>query len=306
MSNKEHRVSKKYAIRKFSAVGLFLILYALFVLILPYFFRMYMDIIDSTILKDELLYYGIYFIIILFGTLIPFFLMRTYFKVSHKKMNRSISASFVDLFVQSIVCFTLCITLTYVSNILFAYLGLEGKLMSSIGFSFEEVNLSNLLYVFMLIIVTPIIEEYAFRGVLLNTLGKYGKMFGLYASAVVFAFAHMNFSEFLPAFAMGVQLGKISLRYRSIRPTIIIHMLFNALIYTLCVIPSSITKYMAYVLSAIFMFTVYLILTGKYERVQIQKLHSDRITNILFYTRPTVVFALLLMVIYSLLFIFVG
>jgi len=294
--NKERKVSKKYAKRQFSLVGLFLILYTLFVLIVPYFLDYYLRTIESSILDDILLYNGIYFIIILFGTVIPFFLMRLFFKVPFRKLHRSVTATFVNLFVQTIVFFTVCLALTYVSNIIFSYVGLEGKLISSIGLSYSDENLNNALYVFMLLIVTPIIEEYAFRGVLLNVLGKYGKVFALYACAIIFALAHNNFSEIIPAFAMGVLLGKTALRYKSISPTIIIHILFNCFMYFLCVMPESITKYLAYGLVAIFMITLYLILSGHYERVRIQKLRSNKITNILFYSRATVIIAILLMI----------
>ena len=303
-TKKEHVVSIRYARKNFSVIGLFLILYTLFVLILPFFFHMYMQYSNSPILYDRLMYFGIYFIIILFGTLIPFLLMRLYFRLPFRKINRRITTSFTDLFVQTIVFFTICIALTYVSNRIFVYFSQEGKLISSIGFSYDDAYLDNYLYVFMLVIVTPIMEEYAFRGVLLNVLGKYGKVFGLYASAILFALAHTNFSEYIPTFAMGYVLGKTSLRYKSIRPTIIIHILFNGLIYALCVIPAPVTQYMAYGLAAVFMISVYLILTGKYERVQIQKLRSNKTTNIVFYTCPTVILSMLLMIGASLLFLF--
>lgn len=304
MSKKEHRVSKRYAKRQFNTVGLLLIMYALAVLIVPYFLHMYLVSEDSIIVHDEMLYYGLYFIIILFGTLIPFFVMRKVFKIPFKKINRNFSATFVDLFVQTIVFFTICIGLTYVSNILFSYLGMQGKLISSIGFSYDEANLDNALYVFMLIVVTPIVEEYAFRGVLLNVLSKFGKTFGLYAMATIFALAHLSFVEMIPAFIMGVELGKTSLRYKSIQPTIFIHMLFNGLIYALCVIPASITKYMAYGIAAIVTIAAYLILSGRYERIRIQKLRSNRITNIVFFSRPAIIIAMLLMVLDSALFLF--
>ena len=155
----------------------------------------------------------------------------------------------------------------------------------------------------MLIIVTPIVEEYAFRGVLLNVLSKFGKTFGLYASSIIFALAHLSFVEMIPAFMMGVLLGKTSLRYRSIRPTIFIHILFNGLIYALCVIPASITKYMAYGIAGIVAIAAYLILSGRYERIRIQKLRSNRITNIVFFTRPSIVLAMLLMIANSVMFL---
>mgnify|MGYP002870036603 CR=1 FL=1 len=121
---------------------------------------------------------------------------------------------------------------------------------------------------------------------------------------MIFALAHLSFAEMIPAFAMGVQLGKTSLRYRSIRPTMIIHILFNALIYALCVVPASVTKYMAYGLAAIVCIAAYLFLSGRYERIKIQKLGSNRITNVVFYSRPTIIIAMVLMIIDSLLFLF--
>lgn len=270
--------------------------YTLFVLVIPFVLHYYLVSVNSEILKDTFLYFGIYFLVVVFGTLIPFWLMRQAFKIPLRWINTRIKETFVNLFVQTIVFFTICIVSTYVSNILFAHLGLEGKLISGIGLSYDSGYLDNLLYVFMLVIVTPMIEEYAFRGVLLNVLGRFGKNFGLYASAVVFAFAHVHFTEYLPAFCMGVLLGKTALRYRSIGPTIIIHILFNALIYSLCVIPSSIAGYMAYGLAGVFIISIYLYLSGRYERVYVQKLNSASNTYLLFFGSFMVILSLMLMI----------
>ena len=302
MSKKERRVSKKYARRSFNTVGLLMVVYVLAVLIVPFFLHMYLYNSSSIIKEDKLLYYGLYLIILFFGTVLPFFLMRKIFGVPFKKFSRNFNPTFVDLFVQTIVFFTICIALTYLSNILFSYFGMEAKLISSIGFTYDDAAMDYPLYVFMLLIMTPLIEEYAFRGVLLTVLSKYGKTFGLYASAFLYALAHIHFAEMIPAFMMGIQLGKSSLRYKNITPAIFIHILFNILIYVLCVVPTSVTKYMAYGLVAVVVVAAYLILSGRYERIKIQKLRSIRITNFVFYTSPTIIIAILLMIVHSLLF----
>ena len=306
MEKREHVVSKKYVGRQFASIGLLLIIYALFTLIIPLVLNIYFQEAAQEIVEDKLMYYGIYFIIILFGTVIPFFLMRKLFKVTLRRFNQSIAASFIDLFVQAIVFFVVCIALTYISNLLFSYMGMEGKLISGIGLSYDDANLTYPLYVFMLIFVTPLLAEYAFRGVLLNVLSRYGKRFALVASSVIFALAHLNFAEMIPAFVMGIQLGKTELRYKSIQPTIVIHVLFNALIYALCVLPASITKYMAYGLAAIVFIAAYLIVSGRYERIRIKKLHKSKTTNILFYTSPTILIAMLLMILHSVLFSYIS
>ena len=297
---KAKKLTRKKVKRNFTTIGLLLILYVLFVMLVPYFFHFYLVETNSEILRDNFLFYGIYFIFIVIGTLIPFFIMRKFSRISFKRLTRKVSATFIDLFVQAIVFFTICIILTYVSTTIFNRFGLEGKLISGIGFSFEQANLEYGLYVFMLIVVSPILEEYAFRGVLLNSLSRYGKVFALFASSLIFALAHSNFAEMLPAFAMGISLGKTSLRYKSIQPTIVIHILFNAFIYLLCVIPSNIAGYMAYGLVAICILAMYLFLSGRYERIAIQKSKTNGAANSLFFSRITVILSLLIMVIYTL------
>lgn len=304
-STKEKKMSQKTVKRNFSTIGLLLILYIFMVMFIPYAFHYYMIEISSSILDDEILYYGLYFIILVVGTFIPFFIMKKCFVEKGKRIMKQIDATFVDLFVQTIVFFTICIALTYVSNILLNYLGLEGKLISGIGLSYEETNLDNILYIFMLLVVSPILEEYAFRGVLLNSLSRYSKSFALYATSIIFAFAHNNFAEMIPAFAMGVALGKTSLRYKSIQPTIIIHILFNCFLFCLFILPVSISKYLAYGLVAICILAVILFLSGRYEKISIQKSKSNSIANKLFYSRFTVLFSIILMVGFTCIFTFI-
>ena len=299
---KQHKVSKRSAKRFFSTIGMVLILYVLFVLLFPFTFVQYLDITNSEILDDNVMYFGICLLIVTFGTLIPFFLLRLFCKIKVRHFSRSVSASFVELFVQTIVLFVGVLILTYVSNIVVSYFGLQGKLICSIGLYFEDSYLKNLIFVFTFVAVTPILEEYAFRGVLLNALGKYGKTFALYASALLFALAHANFSEMLPAFAMGFILNKISFRYKSIVPTILIHILFNAFLFMLCILPGNVTKYIAYVLVGISFLALYLIFSGRYQFIKVQKLKTNKANNILFFTRPTIIVSMALMILSTLLF----
>ena len=304
MANKEKIVSKRLAKHNFTTVGLVLIVYSLIVLIIPTVLNELFVVTNSSFLNDDILYYGIYFIIILVGSFVPFFLLKNLARIKTKKIFRPINASFSELFVQTIVFFAICTALIYVSNMVFNIFGYEASLLSSIGLNYQESNLMHPIYIFMLIVVTPIVEEYAFRGVLLNCLGRYGKSFALYASAFFFALAHSTISEFLPALAMGIFLGKTSLRYKSIQPTIVIHILFNAFLFGLCVLPANVAKYMSYGLALICIIAIYLVLTKRYKRITIQKLRSNALTTELFYTRFTVIFAIILMIMHLLLFAF--
>ena len=143
---KAKKLSQRTVKRNFTTIGLIVILYIFFVMLVPYLFHYYMEETGSPILKDPILYYGIYFIIMVLGTVIPFFIMRKFSKIKLKKLTRKVNATFVDLFVQTIVFFTICVALTYVSNMLFSYIGIDGKLISGIGFSFARKTDFQLLY----------------------------------------------------------------------------------------------------------------------------------------------------------------
>ncbi|MBQ0036459.1 MAG: CPBP family intramembrane metalloprotease [Firmicutes bacterium] len=302
MTNKKERIiSKKHAKRSFFSVGLVLIIYSLLVLILPIVFKYQMDMSNSSILTDPILYYGIYFIDVVLGSFIPFFLLKLLSKVKNRKIFRTAKISFSDLLIQTVVFFAVCMCLIYASSMILNTFGYEGRLLSSIGLNFDAENLSYPLYIFMLIIVTPFIEEYVFRGVLLSSLGRFGKRFALFASAIFFALAHNTIGEILPAFAMGMLLGKITLRYKSIQPAIIMHIFFNGFLYLLCILPSKIAMYMTYGIAVICILAAYLVLSKKYKKITVQKLRSNELTNVLFYTRPTVLISIVLMIVHILL-----
>ena len=298
MENKKERiVSKKTAKSYFTTTGLILTIYALVVLLFPNLLNIFLTYTNSTVLNDPILHYGIHFIILLIGTFIPFVLLKAVSKYKTKRIFRSVKVTFKELFFQTIVFFSLCAALTFISTTLLNNLGFEGGLLSGIGLSYADENLYNPLFVIMLIVVSPIMEEFAFRGVLLHGLGKYGKKFALVASSIIFALAHSTVAEIIPAFAMGYFLGKISLSYKSIQPSIFIHILFNAFIYGLCILPSKIAQYMSYAIALMCVFAIYLVLTKRFKSIKVQALRSNRLTNILFYTRPTIIFTFILMLI---------
>ncbi len=75
----------------------------------------------------------------------------------------------------------------------------------------------------------PILEELVFRGVLLEGLRKYGNVFGIIMSAVMFGLMHQNFMQCLPAVTMGIVWGYMAVKTGSLIPGIIIHIINNTL-----------------------------------------------------------------------------
>lgn len=96
----------------------------------------------------------------------------------------------------------------------FAFLG---------DFSSPLLIVKNIVYFALFIIIRPLADELIFRGVVQRQLGHYGRYFGVFASALLFALTQPNLSEALIAFFTGWFYAILTLKYHSLRPTIAAH-----------------------------------------------------------------------------------
>lgn len=99
----------------------------------------------------------------------------------------------------------------------------------------DYINMMSVMYEGSLIIIAirvaimaPILEELVFRGVILK---KAKNIMPFYAAniiqAILFGLIHLNWIQGLYAFPIGILLGYITRRYRSIIPSIVLHALLN-------------------------------------------------------------------------------
>ena len=78
-------------------------------------------------------------------------------------------------------------------------------------------------------VLVPVMEEFAFRGVLLSALRKHGAGFAIVVSALVFAFAHGDFANVVFAFTAGLVFGFLYVRTGNLWVSICIHALNNGI-----------------------------------------------------------------------------
>lgn len=83
------------------------------------------------------------------------------------------------------------------------------------------------LYVFVLTAVPAVVEEFAFRGLVLGSLKKYGSGYAIIISAVLFGLMHGNIVQIPFATLLGLVMGYVAVATGSIIPCVIIHFLNN-------------------------------------------------------------------------------
>ncbi len=86
---------------------------------------------------------------------------------------------------------------------------------------------STLMFIYS-VFLGPIMEEVVFRGAVLRSLEKYGKIFAIVTSAILFGLYHGNLLQGLFAFTVGVAFAYIALEY-SIKWSMALHIFNNGL-----------------------------------------------------------------------------
>ncbi len=93
---------------------------------------------------------------------------------------------------------------------------------------FREIGGAGLVSLITLVVVAPLTEELLFRGTILRGfLGRYKPRSAIAFSALIFCFIHLNPYQFFSAFVVGLVLGWVFLRTRSLWPCIVGHGFYN-------------------------------------------------------------------------------
>lgn len=79
------------------------------------------------------------------------------------------------------------------------------------------------------VIVPPLVEEFACRGIVLGLLRKFGDTFAIIVSSILFGLMHSNFEQIPFAFLVGIGLGFITIKSGSIWLAVIVHACNNSI-----------------------------------------------------------------------------
>ena len=143
------------------------------------------------------------------------------FRTGQKKMTGKSFFQILVVFMMSQLLFSI---FAICGEAFFNQLGytMESSVESASGAS-STITMS--LYVGIL---GPVAEEVIYRGFVLRSLEKYGKILAIVVSSLFFGLMHGNLAQIFYAFLVGLVLGYVTLEY-SIRWAILLHILNNGL-----------------------------------------------------------------------------
>lgn len=99
-----------------------------------------------------------------------------------------------------------------------------------------------LLCLFATVIVPALVEEFAFRGLVLGSLRKYGDGFAVLVSSILFGLMHGNFEQIPFAFLVGLALGFIVVKTNSLLIASAVHATNNFVSVVFDFLPKSVSQ----------------------------------------------------------------
>jgi len=106
-----------------------------------------------------------------------------------------------------------------------------GIIIPEPDFRFPTEGTYLILFLMYACFIGPILEEIIFRGFILKSMQKYGNLTAIIVSSILFSMFHLNLVQFVNPVIMGVVLGFIAIKSKSIVPSIIAHIFNNSITF---------------------------------------------------------------------------
>ncbi|MBR2714835.1 MAG: CPBP family intramembrane metalloprotease [Ruminococcus sp.] len=228
-----------------------------------------MDIIEDTT-----------FVMIMSGaaSLITFFgISIIYTTFSKKSLGKLFPLDKVGANTMYLLCtFGLAVAMTanYASNILISLFDAVG-IDAYVDIEYKCDNALDVILFYVTVAVIPaLVEEFAFRGVILGVLRKYSDSLAILVSGITFGVMHGNFTQIPFAFIVGLVLGYIAVKTNSLLPGIIIHFLNNATSVTLTLLDTNTSLDDHYIYLANFIIMLIIVFLGLTSFIALAKKHN--------------------------------
>lgn len=160
------------------------------------------------------------------GTLFVWIIMRK--KASVKAMFESRNAMTAKTFGQCLCVFMgIQIPIILLDGVIETILNLFG-LTAAAGLEMATGGSTTISMFLYAAFGAPIVEEVIYRGFIMKSLEKYGKVFAIIISSIMFGLMHTNLTQSIFAMLVGLVLGYVAMNY-SLKWAILLHFINNCI-----------------------------------------------------------------------------
>lgn len=148
---------------------------------------------------------------------------------SLSRMHFNMPIKKIDFWLMLPLSFGVLFGLNFLPSIFILLLEQFGYVMQTVPFPDTTTAVGFLAGLVCICIVPAVVEESIFRGVLLRSFSKNSAWKGILITSALFALMHGSAQQTVYQFVVGVILGLVAIKSNSINPSVILHMLNNAI-----------------------------------------------------------------------------
>lgn len=184
----------------------------------------------------ELILLSIVFIVSLY---LPYLFLKSYMPKEENKVKKELTEeellekkkennrSLIQCLKYIAISIPIISIFQYLCSFAVEKIGVNSDIMDSLGMFENTGRLSSVLMFILIAILPAIFEELFIRKGIMGILESKGAIFATIVSAVIFATIHLNISQFIFAFLVGILFGIVRCRTNKLYPTMILHFLNN-------------------------------------------------------------------------------
>lgn len=152
------------------------------------------------------------------------------FKIFNLKLNKQFKLPNIKVLIY-IILLAICFAIAYP---LMSFLSFAINISNN-SIKFTNFNLSletsSSFYYFSIVFISPVLEEFYYRKIILNEISKkYNSFWAILISSILFSLMHMDYVQCQISFLFGLLAGYLYLKTNKIEFTILLHSLVNLLI----------------------------------------------------------------------------
>ena len=165
-------------------------------------------------------------IIFVLSFLIPILTLKGFLNISYDKKKPNAKKDTKKILLCTLMAIPVMYLITYVVELVISKMDVNPTMIES-ALIFDKGLLGYVLLFVEVAILPAIFEELLFRKVMLDGAKKYGIVFGIVFTAIMFGLIHMNIPQAVNAVCIGIVFAYLTIKTGSIIPAMILHCINN-------------------------------------------------------------------------------
>ena len=185
------------------------------------------------LIGNKLSYDNVYLIvnciIMILSLIIPYFVLKSYM-VKEEKLEESKEdkkKSVIKCLKYILISIPIMSCIQVICSFAIEKIGIGVNITDKLGIFEYKGVISTILMFIQIAIIPAIFEELMIRKGIIGVLKEKGTIFAVFVSSIVFGIIHMNISQFIFAFLIGILYGVVRIKTNKLYPVIILHFLNN-------------------------------------------------------------------------------